>query len=61
MRNDTLPYCDTVSKAEIQSFKVVVNHLDPGFHRNDNFLQNRQTKKWPLTLKPGANMIFNDY
>ena len=31
------------AKAGIQSFKVVADHLDSGFHRSDDFLQDCQS------------------
>ena len=30
------------AKAGIQSFQVVADHLDSGFHRSDDFLRNHQ-------------------
>jgi hypothetical protein len=36
------PFFVIPAKAGIQCFQVVVNCLDPGFHRGDDFLQSNQ-------------------
>jgi hypothetical protein len=46
------------AKAGIQFFQILMNSLDSGFHRSDDFLQDHQSsiyKNWNLSRKAVQN------
>ena len=43
------------AQAGIQSFQIVINSLDSGFHRSDDFLRDHQILS--LKKKEGSNRI----
>jgi hypothetical protein len=42
VKSPKIPFTVIPAKAGIQSFQAVADHLDSGFHRNDDFLRVHQ-------------------